>query len=131
MKLEPTLSQSLHLLNGDTTTQKIAAGNLIGQRLAEKKTPPQIIEELYLRCLSRKPTAKETARLIELIAPEPDKKQGAGGRLLGAAELARVHVQPLTSANGQREPTGAAEPATVRRPRRLSHQPAHAGRSPS
>ena len=58
VKLEPTLSQSLHLLNGDTTTQKIAAGNLIGRRLAEKKTPAQIIEELYVRCLSRKPTAE-------------------------------------------------------------------------
>ena len=75
VKLDPTLSQSLHLLNGDTTTQKIAAGNLIGQRLAEGKTPPQIIEELYLRCLSRKPTDKEMARLNELIAPEPDKNK--------------------------------------------------------
>ncbi len=37
MRLEPTLSQSLHLLNGDTTAQKIQAGNLIGRRLAEKK----------------------------------------------------------------------------------------------
>src|SRR5207248_9997333 len=30
VKLEPTLSQSLHLLNGDTTTARIAQGNLIG-----------------------------------------------------------------------------------------------------
>ncbi len=75
VKLDPTLSQSLHLLNGDTTTQKIAAGNLIGQRLAEGKTPPQIVEELYLRCLSRKPTDKEAARLNDLIAAEPDKNK--------------------------------------------------------
>src|SRR5262249_15623955 len=34
VKLEPTLSQSLHLLNGDTTTPKIQAGNLVGLRLA-------------------------------------------------------------------------------------------------
>src|SRR5262249_3430420 len=32
VKLEPTLSQSLHLLNGDATTQRIAGGNLIGRR---------------------------------------------------------------------------------------------------
>ena len=75
VKLEPTLSQSLHLLNGDTTTQKIQAGNLIGQRLGEKKTPPQIIEELYLRCLSRKPTEQEAKRLNELVVAEPDKKK--------------------------------------------------------
>src|SRR5207248_6566275 len=59
VKLEPTLSQSLHLLNGDTTTQKIAAGDLIGRRLTEKKTPTEIIVELYLCCLSLKTTDKE------------------------------------------------------------------------
>src|SRR5207237_927690 len=31
VKLEPTLSQSLHLLNGDATTGRIAQGNLIGK----------------------------------------------------------------------------------------------------
>jgi hypothetical protein len=75
VKLEPTLSQSLHLLNGDTTTQKIAAGNLVGRRLAEKKVPAQIIEELYLRCLCRKPTAEESAKLLALVNALPDKKQ--------------------------------------------------------
>ena len=44
VKLEPTLSQSLHLLNGETTTQRIAAGNLIGRRLAEKKAPQEVLE---------------------------------------------------------------------------------------
>ncbi len=75
VRLEPTLSQSLHLLNGDTTTQRIAGGNLIGRRLAEKKTPGQIIEELYLRTLSRKPTDKEMKKLDALVAGEKDKKQ--------------------------------------------------------
>ena len=46
VKLEPTLSQALHLLNGDTSTQKIQAGNLVGRLLAEKKSPAEIIEEL-------------------------------------------------------------------------------------
>src|SRR5262245_19164256 len=49
VKLEPNLSQSLHLLNGDATTQKILAGGLIARRLKEKQTSAQIIEELYLR----------------------------------------------------------------------------------
>jgi hypothetical protein len=75
VKLEPTLSQSLHLLNGDTTTQKIAGGGLIAKRLAEKKTPEQIIEELYIRCVSRKPTADEVKKLQELIAPIANKQQ--------------------------------------------------------
>jgi hypothetical protein len=75
VKLDPTLSQSLHLLNGDATTSRIAQGNLIGRRLAEKKTPEQIIEELYLRCLSRKPVATETQKLMALVNAEPDKKK--------------------------------------------------------
>src|SRR4029077_9457939 len=56
VKLEPTLSQSLHLLNGETTTQRIAQATLIGRRLAEKKPPAEIMDELSVRCLSRKPT---------------------------------------------------------------------------
>lgn len=75
VRLEPTLSQSLHLLNGDTTGQKIQAGNLIGRRLTEKKAPTEIIDELYIRCLSRRPTAKEKARFDSLVAAEPDKKK--------------------------------------------------------
>jgi hypothetical protein len=76
VKLDPTLSQSLHLLNGDTTTQKIQAGNLVARRLAEKKSPAEVVEELYVRCLSRKPLPKERAALDANLAAEPDKKKG-------------------------------------------------------
>jgi hypothetical protein len=75
VKLEPTLSQSLHLLNGDATTQKIQAGNLVGRRLDEKKSPAEIIDELYVRCLGRKPLPPERAKLEGLVAAEPDKKK--------------------------------------------------------
>ena len=75
VRLEPTLSQSLHLLNGDTTTQRIAGGNLIGRRLAEKKPAEQIIEEMYVRCLSRKPTRAESEKLTRLVTTEKDQKQ--------------------------------------------------------
>ncbi len=78
VKLEPTLSQSLHLLNGDTTTTRIAQGNLIGRRLAEKATPEQIIEELFIRCVSRKPTPKEMGKLIVALSAEPDKNKALG-----------------------------------------------------
>ncbi len=75
VKLEPTLSQSLALLNGDATTQKIQAGNLIGRRLAEKKMPVDIIDELYIRCLSRKPTPDEKTKLDSFVAAESDKQK--------------------------------------------------------
>jgi hypothetical protein len=75
VKLEPTLSQSLHLLNGDTTTQRILQGNLVGRRLGEKKTPLQIIEELYIASLSRKPTPDEMAKVSGALAAEKDQKK--------------------------------------------------------
>jgi hypothetical protein len=73
VKLEPTLSQSLHMLNGDATTQRIRAGALVSRRLGEKKSPEQTIEEIYLRTLVRKPTQKETTNLSKALAEEPDK----------------------------------------------------------
>ncbi|HVK14983.1 MAG TPA: DUF1549 and DUF1553 domain-containing protein [Gemmataceae bacterium] len=76
VKLEPTLSQSLHMLNGDATTQRIRQGNLIPKRLAEKKTPEQMIEEMYLRTLVRRPSPVEMDRLKAALNEEPDKAKG-------------------------------------------------------
>jgi len=75
VKLEPTLSQSLHLLNGDATTGRIAQGNLVGKLLEAKKTVPQIVEELYLRTVTRKPTPAEVQKIEAIVAAEADKKR--------------------------------------------------------
>jgi hypothetical protein len=75
VKLDPTLSQSLHLLNGDATTQRITQGNLIGKLLKEKKTPEEILDEIYIRCLSRMPSADEKTKVLALVNAEKDKKQ--------------------------------------------------------
>ena len=63
VRTEPNLSQALHLLNGDSTQGKIASGGVIKKLLAKYKEPSKVIEELYLRCLARSPTEKETAKL--------------------------------------------------------------------
>jgi len=76
VKLEPTLSQSLHQLNGEATNQRILGGNLIGRRLAEKQPPGAIIEELYIRCLSRRPLPQEKAALEAMVATRPEQKKG-------------------------------------------------------
>lgn len=75
VRLEPTLSQSLHLLNGDTVAPKIQQGNLVSKMILEKKTPAQIIEAIYIRCLSRSPKPDEMKTLVALVAAEKDKKQ--------------------------------------------------------
>ena len=75
VKMEPNLSQSLHLLNGDATTRRIEGGGLIARRLEEKKAPDEILDELYVRCLSRLPVESEKKSLKEAVAAEPDTKR--------------------------------------------------------
>jgi hypothetical protein len=75
VKMEPTLSQALHLLNGGTVTDKIRQGGLIAQISSSKKLPEEKITELYLRCFSRKPDKQELAKLAPLIATGKDASQ--------------------------------------------------------
>ncbi len=74
-KTDPTLSQSLHLLNGPTLEGKIQQGAVVKKLLAEKKTPEQVIETLYVRCLSRKPTADEVQKLKAVMAEEKNEQK--------------------------------------------------------
>ena len=74
VKMEPNLSQALHLLNGDTLHTKIQQFNVIGLMLTEGLKPEEIITELYVRCLTRKPTQGELEKLTALVNAEQDKK---------------------------------------------------------
>lgn len=75
VKMEPNLSQALHLLNGDTVNSKIQQGKIVEERLKAGKTPQEILTELYITCLTRKPTEKEMAALNAVLAAEKDQKQ--------------------------------------------------------
>ena len=75
VKMEPNLSQALHLLNGETLHSKIQQGKVVEQLLAENKTPESIIDDLYLRCLTRKPTDKEKQNLIAIVAEQENLQQ--------------------------------------------------------
>ncbi|MFT5300890.1 MAG: hypothetical protein ACI87E_000833 [Mariniblastus sp.] len=69
--MDPSLSQALHLLNGSTVNNKIKQGKLIQRWVTEKKTDDQILDEIYQRCLSRKPTdAERTALNAEITSQE-------------------------------------------------------------
>src|SRR5690606_4599135 len=67
VKMDPSLSQALHLLNGPTVTQKVEQGGLVKRMLAEKKAPEQIIEEIYVRSFTRKPTPEEIKQLMAQV----------------------------------------------------------------
>jgi hypothetical protein len=73
VKTTPTLSQALHLINGETTTGKIAEGKVVSTLLAEKGDPLAVADSLYVRCLSRRPTDAESRRIAERVSSAPDK----------------------------------------------------------
>jgi len=75
VKMEPNLSQALHLLNGDTTQQRIRQGKRVETLLKENKTPAQVISALYLTVLSREPTAVEQEKLLAAVAEREDPAQ--------------------------------------------------------
>ena len=74
VKMEPNLSQALHLLNGDTLAEKIKNGGVVKKMLDDKLPPEKIIEDLYLRTLTRSPTDKEKQGLLAMLKDEPDQQ---------------------------------------------------------
>ena len=64
-KMEPTLPQILHLAVGKTISQDI--GIVPKQLYSQKLQPEQLVEELYIRSLSRKPSGEELADMLTLV----------------------------------------------------------------
>ena len=75
VKTDPTLSQALQLLNGEAAHQKVQDGGVVARLLKEGKTSSQVVENLYLRCISRKPTDREKTRIKELSKDEKKQEQ--------------------------------------------------------
>ena len=75
VKMEPTLSQALHLLNGNTTNQKIQQGGVVKKLLGTRKFPEERLADLYLRTLSRMPTRAELDKLMPLFAEGTNQEQ--------------------------------------------------------
>ena len=73
---DPSLSQALHLINGSATSGKISRGKLVQTWIDQKLTVPQMIEKIYVRCLSRSPTKEERDRLIKMVSEAGDQRVG-------------------------------------------------------
>ena len=67
-RLEPTLAQALHLLNGDTVEGKLGRSTVIANDLKAGKKPEAILDELYIRALARKPSEAEKKKLLPLLS---------------------------------------------------------------
>jgi hypothetical protein len=76
VRMDPSLSQALHLLNGDAANDRIRQGKLIEQRLAAGGTPTAVIDELFVRCYCRMPTERERLETLVTVLDAPTTRQG-------------------------------------------------------
>jgi hypothetical protein len=74
-KQPPTLNQALHLIGGDTIQKKVSSER---GALARMKGRPvdEVIEELYLRTVSRYPDAEERQTASKVVAKAPEPQRG-------------------------------------------------------
>lgn len=73
---DPSLSQALHLLNGDSVHQKVQQGGVVKQMLDAGKSADEILQSLYVRALSRMPTPEEIAAIQAQLATAANAQQG-------------------------------------------------------
>ena len=65
---EPSVTQVLHIANGDTINKKLEAkNNRISKLLAAKAPDEKIVEEVYLGALSRFPSAAEKRKVLKIL----------------------------------------------------------------
>jgi len=69
---EPSVVQVLHLSNGDALNKKLQApGNAIDVAMKSGRPIEQIVEDLYLAALARKPSSVATAEVVRLYIAAP------------------------------------------------------------
>lgn len=76
VKTSPTLSQALHLLNGETTGGKVVEGGVVEEMIQAGAKPKDVIQSLYIRCLSRLPNDGELKSALDMLATYPEAKLG-------------------------------------------------------
>jgi hypothetical protein len=66
---DENLTQALHMLNGDIVATKVADGKgRVATLVAAKKNPNEVVEELYLATLCRRPTQAELDAAQQVIS---------------------------------------------------------------
>ena len=85
---EGTVTQALHLMNAPNLQDKIQSDQGAAATLAKSElSPEKIIEELYLSCFTRKPTAAEQAVALKLFADPETRKAGTKPRRIAVEDL--------------------------------------------
>lgn len=66
-KRDPTLSQTMHLVVGDTIRDRLNVGGLLQKLMDEQRPADQIIEQLFIRVLSRRPSENELSGMLQWV----------------------------------------------------------------
>jgi Protein of unknown function (DUF1553)/Protein of unknown function (DUF1549) len=74
---EPSMTQVLHLYNGETVNKKLAAAGSAAEKAMSEMDNASIVDDLYLAALSRLPTAQEKGPLVAELsaARDEDRRQ--------------------------------------------------------
>jgi len=70
-RTDPSLSQVMHLLVGDTVGPRVhaaAKSGVLKMMLDEHSTPESIVEAIFIRVLSRRPTSTEMEAMLAVVA---------------------------------------------------------------
>lgn len=74
--VEPTLPQTLHMINSAFINQKLAApGGVVAKLIKSVPDDGQVVEELYLRTLSRPPSEAERAKVLAYLKAADDRRE--------------------------------------------------------
>jgi len=89
---EPSLTQALHLANGDTINEKLRnKQNIITRQIAAKTSDDELIQRLFLSALARQPTESERNRirgsLRQSVAGVEDRKEAEEARRQAIEDL--------------------------------------------
>jgi hypothetical protein len=75
---EPSMAQALHIANGDTLNQKLAAKDNALAKLLQEKTPDaDLVEQAFLASLARKPTDAERGKFLKSLQEAQGKERRA------------------------------------------------------
>jgi hypothetical protein len=82
-KLEPSVSQALHLMNSGYINGKISDGKFLRDMLDPKLTERTILEAVYLRTLCRLPSEAEAGFAMDLLKKSADRRMWVEDLLWG------------------------------------------------
>ena len=71
---EPTLSQALHMINGDTLTRKIGESKRLQKLLDAGKKPIEVVETIYIGLPVAQTQPRRVQKLDAVLAAEPNAR---------------------------------------------------------